>query len=92
MDYMSRYKANNIYTCLVTRRSSCAELTTVDTVDNGCKPQANSRTSAFPQSAPKFTQFTQFAQFILGCWMYTMPCAVAQVVSLAWTTFTGRVM
>eukprot|EP00877_Chromochloris_zofingiensis_P005544 jgi/Chrzof1/14991/Cz09g23130.t1 len=32
MDYMSRYKANNIYTCLVTRRSSCAELTIVDTV------------------------------------------------------------
>eukprot|EP00877_Chromochloris_zofingiensis_P010815 jgi/Chrzof1/5988/UNPLg00835.t1 len=36
--------------------------------------------------------FTQFTQFILGCWMYTMPCAVAQVVSLAWTTFTGRVV
>eukprot|EP00877_Chromochloris_zofingiensis_P011668 jgi/Chrzof1/6755/Cz19g08060.t1 len=53
MDYMSRYKANNIYTCLVTRRSSCAELTIVDTVDNGCKPHANSRTSAYPQSAPK---------------------------------------
>eukprot|EP00877_Chromochloris_zofingiensis_P004289 jgi/Chrzof1/13861/Cz08g15110.t1 len=24
--------------------------------------------------------------------MYTMPCAVGQVVSLAWTTFTGRVV
>eukprot|EP00877_Chromochloris_zofingiensis_P002847 jgi/Chrzof1/12563/UNPLg00516.t1 len=58
----------------------------------GRGPPQHHDTDTFESNTQYQTDLIIFTQFILGCWVYTTPCAVGQVVSLAWTTFTGRVV